>query len=908
VAVDERAYLASPQAGADLDWWREHLAGAPAASELATDHPRPSMPGYRGARHRSVMAAPLRTALFELARATRVTPYPVLLASFYWTLARYTGDHDLVVGAPAAGRTGADSHGVVGLLVNALPLRARVRDGQPFRTFVGDVATTVRSGLTAQRMPFPRVVQALAPSREAGRSPLFQVMLALQQAPGTDGAAGFAAGLGEARIGNLTMRARTVDTATAEFDLTLDAVDQDGRLVCDARFNPELWEESTIAALMRNWQALLEQVLANPNLPVSGVTLPCVEDHFADAVAPTGAGSRVMVDTPGPAALVGLVDERGQLDANELARAVRELAARLAEHGVHRGDFVGVLAGRSAAFVIATLAITRCGAADLPLHPGDPTARLTAQILDARPSVLCVAGGAGTVPQLMAALGTGAAPVVDITGRGTRTVPAVPLEPHDAAYVMYTSGTTGAPKGVCVQYRGLTNLLDDFAARAPLPDGAVCSWWTEPTFDVSVYEISSAQRAKGRLLVVPDPVRLDAEGLAGWLEDCGVQGAYVPAFALGALADRAERAARAGHPLALRRILVGVEPIAHDLLRRIVRAVPGLRIVNGYGPTETTICSTLFDVAAGPVVDGAAPIGRAVRNGPVHLLDRYLSLVPTGASGEIYVGGLGVSLGYLGRPALTAERFLPDPFARGGRMYRTGDQARYDGAGELRFLGRGDGQVKLRGTRIELGEVEATLARLPGVQAAAAAVREIHGQPILIGYVVTAEAGPAAAELSALVRLQLPAPMAPGVIMAVATLPLTRNGKLDRAALPAPTRSDDLDPPRGELECAVADAWSAVLDGARIGRDDDFFALGGHSLLAERSALELGRRLDREVPVALVMAHPSVADLAGVLARQRDTSGPIAVLSRAGDDLAGLRQRVMALPDDVVTSLVGQDG
>ena len=550
-----------------------------------------------------------------------------------------------------------------------------------------------------------------------------------------------------------------------------------------------------------------------------------------------------------------------------------------------------LLIPRSAALVVAALAVLRVGASYIPVNPAHPAVQVQMRLQAARPLVICTDGH----PAVLAELGD-VGPVIDIGSDhrepaphqdGATRLPETLVHPDSAVYVMFTSGTTGVPKGVCVPARALSAFLDDMDRRAPLPDGAICAWWTEPTFDVSVSEIFSAVTARGRLLVVPAAVRLEPDALARWLDERRVQAAYVPPFAIPALADHAETAQRAGLLLALRRLLSGVEPIAHETLRRIAAAVPGLQVIFGYGPTETTIWCTYYHADPSDQRQGPTPIGKPAAGTSAYVLDRYLAPVPRGAAGEIYIGGEYVTRGYLGRPAQTAKGYLPDPFHPGTRMYQTGDVARRDRRGDLYFLGRRDTQVKLNGVRIELGEVEAALGAQPGIHGAAAAVRPVNGQRVLVGYVV---AGPDAAtprDLVASLRTRLSPALVPSVIVTLDRLPLTAHGKLDRAGLPDPSRPAQSEPPRGPIESAIAETWVQVLGLADpLGREDDFFALGGHSLLAEYAAAELGRRLDREVPVATLIGNPTVAEFAAVLERERPKTTHIPVLPRTEPDEA----------------------
>jgi len=894
VAAAEQGYLDSPQAAGDLEAWRERLNGAPAVSGIAADRPAATVPGEAG-RHRVVFGQMVADELRALARRECLTPYQVLLAAVFWLVHRYSGADDIVLGAPTPGRLDPAHHDVIGMMVNAVPIRGQVADGVTFRTFAGQVGAVVRDALSRMRLPFPRLVRAIAPPREAGRSPLFQLMVSLQQAPWDGALAGFAAGLGELRVADLTVRGVPVRPGTAPFPLTIEAVEHGADIVCDLVYDAAQWDADTMAEVADAMRALLGQVCADPDLVVSQVGLPAGRpaEERAD-VSPAGHV---------PTTLTGLTDDACDLDADAVESLVGDLAARLRRCGAGPEDTVVLLMRRSAALVAAALAATRVGAAYVPVNPADPARQVAMRLAAARPRAVCVDGR----PGVLDALGwTG--PVIDLASLPPAPDVAAPppatLDPDSAAYVIFTSGTTGVPKGVCVPARSLVNLIRDMELSAPLPDGATCSWWTEATFDVSVFEIFCATAARGRLLLVPDAVRLEPAALAGWLQANEVQCGYVPPFAVDALADRAEAARAAGRPLALRRLMVGVEPIAHETIRRLAAAVPGLVVYNAYGPTETTVYCAYHLVAAADRREGPAPIGRAVRGTRVYLLDRYLLPVPPGAAGEVYVSGECLTRGYIGQPAQTAAAFLPDPFRPGARMYRTGDLARRDRRGDLHFLARRDTQVKLNGVRVELGEVEVALGAQPGVTAAAAAVRRVGGRPVLVGYVTCAPGAAPPHELIAALRAQLPPAAVPGLVMILDALPLTRHGKLDRAALPDPPHSAG-ERPRGHVESTIAEIWTSLLQtDATLTRDDDFFAVGGHSLLAMHAVFELSRRLDREVPAEMLFANPTIALLAGALARERPLTARIPILPRAGQDPGSLLERVRALPDDVIAQLL----
>ncbi|HLL48046.1 MAG TPA: non-ribosomal peptide synthetase, partial [Longimicrobiaceae bacterium] len=485
--------------------------------------------------------------------------------------------------------------------------------------------------------------------------------------------------------------------------------------------------------------------------------------------------------------------------------------------------------------------------------------------------------------------------------------------PENLAYVIYTSGSTGRPKGVMVPHRGVAALLFDFEARQPLARGERCGLWTSVSFDVSVYEVFSAL-CFGRALHVPaEHTRSDPAGYLRWLSESRIGGAYVPPSMLPDLDGWLERAPGS---LPLRRLLVGVEPISERLLGSIRARVPGLAVINGYGPTEASICATLYEVPDGVRPERNAPIGRPVAGGRCYVLDAGLAPAPVGVPGELYVGGVGVARGYLDRAALTAERFVPDPFTGepGARLYRTGDRVRWREGGTLEFLGRTDRQVKVRGFRVEPGEIEAVLREHPAVREAAVTLLEgPGGQGRLVAYAVPdGEPVPAVDELRRALRARLPDYMVPEAWVLLDALPLTPGGKTDRGALPAPTAAGaragrGYAAPRTPTEEALAGIWADVLGLERVGVDDDFFELGGHSLVIGRALSRIRQELRVEVPLRSVFDEPTVARLA-VLVDSATAGGDRGRVDSIGVDrkgeLARLLDRVGELSDDEVEALL----
>ncbi|NUP77550.1 MAG: non-ribosomal peptide synthetase, partial [Nonomuraea sp.] len=537
---------------------------------------------------------------------------------------------------------------------------------------------------------------------------------------------------------------------------------------------------------------------------------------------------------------------------------------------------VALLLPRSTGLVVAMLAAMRAGSPYLPLDVEHPDARLAAVLADARPAVVVTTAALATRPVLD---GRQVLVESDASCRGDASGVSAggPVaHPDGLAYVIYTSGSTGTPKGVACAHRGVLNLAAEFRARAGVLERDRCGWWTSPGFDVSVHEVFTALTTGAAVEVCPPHARHDAAALMEWIAEREITGAYLPPHLLPDVADWLERR---GDRVRLRWLLVGVEPIPEPLLRRITRLVPGLTIVNGYGPTECTVCATFHVVDPAGGEPGMTPLGRPVRNCPVHVLDRLLRPVPVGAIGEVYVAGPGLARGYHGCPGLTAERFVPSPFTPGGRLYRTGDLARHRPGGDLVFAGRADRQAKIRGMRVEPGEIETAMTGHPDVIAALVitsddpATRPIGDAAFtpetrLIGYARVApdrvmDTG-LAADVTRHLRARLPGPMVPARVVLVDEWPTTVNGKIDRDRLPRPAPAEYAAPADG-TETTIAQVWAHQLDTPQVGRTDDFYELGGHSLVAMRIAAELADLLALPVDALHVLDHPTVAELAAVL-------------------------------------------
>ncbi|WP_223759687.1 non-ribosomal peptide synthetase [Myxococcus sp. RHSTA-1-4] len=852
---------------AQLTWWKQQLAGVPGLLRLPMDRPRPAAPLLAGATTAShPLPADTAQALQSFCRKHQVTPYMVLLSAYAALLHRYTGQEDFCIGTPVSGRTHPATEGVVGLLLNTVALRTRVAPDAAFTELVTQVRATVLEALAHQDVPLDRVVQALGVERSAGHAPLFQVMFDLVRPERT---------LAES-FPELRARPLQAELLTSPFDLSLWVEESGGGHALALRYGTELFEAGTAQRLLGHYVRLLQHALEAPSTPVATLeVLPEAERkhvlvEWNDTRADFPAESTVHAlfeaqarRTPdAPAVRFGeVVLSFAQLDtrANQLARHLRRL-------GVRRQVLVGLCLRRSVDMVVALLGVLKAGGAYVPLDPSHPPARLAFLLEDTGAPVLL------TEEALADTLPSSHALVLSLDADWGRTAgrePATALEPEatagDLAYLIYTSGSTGQPKGVMVEHRGVVNYLS-WALRAyAAAEGAGAPVHSSLAFDLTVTSLLLPLVTGRTVELVPE--QEGVEGLAAALR-AGADFSLVkltPSH-LRLLAEQLPPAERAGRTHAF---IVGGEALTPQVVEDWRRHAPRTRIVNEYGPTETVVGCCVYTVDGETPLGSTVPIGRPIANTRLYVLDSHLRPVPAGAPGELFIGGVGVARGYWRRPALTAERFVPDPFSSepGARLYRTGDRVRLRPSDELEYLGRTDFQVKVRGHRVEPGEVEAALCELPGVSAAVVVLRDDGPTgPRLVAYVAGAGQRPDTVALRGALSQRLPAHLVPSALVALDALPLTPNGKADREALPAPEAAlagdADFVPPSTPTEEALAALWRELLGVRRVGARDDFFELGGHSLLSVQLSSRVRERLGVELPVAALFATPTLGELA----------------------------------------------
>jgi amino acid adenylation domain-containing protein/non-ribosomal peptide synthase protein (TIGR01720 family) len=872
-----------------LDFWTRSLRGSATVLNLPADRPRPPVQSYRGARQPVVLSAELTAALREIGERQGATLFMTLLAAFQVLLYRYTGQEDLLVGSPIANRPRPELEPLIGMFVNTLVLRGDLSGNPRFEELLARVRANALEAYAHQDLPFEYLVEALHPQRDLSHHPLFQVMFALNSAPAN------------LNIPGLVVTPHAVHNGTAKFDLTLTFEQRGQDLHGWFEYNADLFDAETLARMSAHWQTLLWGITADPQRRIDDLPLLAVEELRQVLVGWNGAHNdnlphecvhalfeRHAARIPNAVA-VSYEDE--QITYRELNRRANQLAHYLWGLGVVPETRVGICLRRSIEMVVALLGVLKAGGAYVPLDPRLPPERLATMLEDAQAPVLIssathgIAAPPGRAPTRFVDLDREAESIAhqsDINPRsGTR--------PENLVYVLFTSGSTGRPKGVAVEHRQLVNYVTAIARRLALPPGASYALVSTFAADLGNTVIFPALCGGGQLVIASQDRVADPNALAAYFRAHPVDCLKIVPAHLAALLT-------AGNPadvLPRRCLVLGGEACDWELIEKLERLAPDCRIINHYGPTETTVGVLAYTVNTGsarrtPVV----PLGPPLDNCRVYVLDAHGQPAPVGVPGELYVGGACVARGYLGRPDLTDERFVRDPFSSvpGARLYRTGDLMRYLPDGRLEFLGRIDHQVKIRGFRIELEEIEAVLAQHPGVNAAVVIARDdVPGQPgkRLVAYLAcAAENAPSAAELRAFLQDRLPDYMLPAYTITLDALPLTANGKLDRQALPAPagvTPDDDsgFHAPRTPAEITLARIWTQLLGVERVGTSDNFFELGGDSILsiqmiarASQAGLQLSPRQVFQHQTVAALAAVAVAARAGV-AEQGPVTGVV---------------------------------
>ncbi|HEY0601559.1 MAG TPA: amino acid adenylation domain-containing protein, partial [Herpetosiphonaceae bacterium] len=933
-ALWQRSWIQHEAREKMLAYWQQQLAGAPPILDLPTDYPRPEVATYTGAIHTFILPLELAAAAHDLSHRSSVTPFMVYLATFQILLARYSGQSDIVVGTPSANRTRAETEGLIGLFLNTLALRVQLHDNPTFEALLQRVREMTLGAFAHQALPFDQVVEAVQPRRDLRYNPLFQVLFMFQNIPTP-----------VIELPGLSVELLEVDSGTSMLDMTFALMETEAGLSGVVEYNTDLFAPATIERLVGHYTRLLEQLTTNPAQPIASV--PLLTGAEQQQLTAWNATAATYPETLCIHALfeaqaartpdaVALVDGERSLSYQELNQRANQLAHRLQDLGVGNRPGaetrVGVCLHRRADLIVALLAVLKAGAAYVPLDPAYPADRLAFMLADSEVAILL------TQQSLSERLPAHSAHTIYLDtdwhtiARFPASNPISAVTSEHLAYVIYTSGSTGTPKGVAIPHRSTVAMLDwaRHVFSAEQLAGVLAA--TSVCFDLSVFEIFLPLSVGGSVILAENVLQLPSLPAAASVTLINtVPSAMVELVRIG------------GVPHTVSTVNLAGEPLPWALVQSIYRQTAARHVFNLYGPSEDTTYSTFTEVA--PDDERAPSIGRPIANTQAYILDATLQPVPVGVTGELYLSGAGLARGYLKRPALTAERFIPDPFGgtTGSRLYRTGDQARYRPDGTIEFLGRRDHQIKLRGFRIELGEIEAALASHPAVQAAVVMVR--HDTPsadqALVAYVVeeqknkeqrnkeqrstmtplllpqwekgsgdeglTKNRGEGlSSTLRAFLKDSLPSYMIPSAFVFLDALPRTPSGKLDRGALPAPgafgAQLVDSGPaPRTPAEELLAGIWERVLGRAPIGVHDQFFELGGHSLLVTQVISRVRETFQIELPLRSLFEAPTVAELARRIETARQSAQglvipPLLPAPRSGDlPLSFAQQRLWFL-------------
>jgi amino acid adenylation domain-containing protein len=907
-SVWQRQWLQGEVLEKQLSYWKQQLADVPVL-ELPTDRPRPPVQTYRGARQSLVLPKTLCDDLKAVSRHEGVTLFMTLLAAFQTLLYRYTGQEDIVVGSPIAGRNRTEIEGLIGFFVNTLVMRTSLSGDPSFRELLGRVRKIALEAYTHQDLPFEKLVEELQPERDLSRTPLFQVFFNMVGVEAH-----------ELSLHGLTVEQLILFEPESKFDFTLYVREKDQEIHFELVYNTGLFHPDSASRMLGHFQALLQSIAANPEQRLSDLPIlteaerqqllvkwndtkrdypkdKCIHELFEAQVERT------------PDA-VAVIFEDKQLTYRELNQRANQLAHYLQKLGVGTEVRVAIYVERSLEMVVSLLGVLKAGGAYVPLDPEYPKARLAYMLAQTEVDFLL------TRERFMESLPEFKGNVVCLDrdcglfereGEGN---PDTTLEPDNLAYVIYTSGSTGKPKGVLSCHRGVVNYFSYLRQTYDLNNADTVLQLPSLSFDASVRDLIGPLTVGAQVVITND---LDAKEPAALLSKIRERSvtcllSLVPTMLNGLL-----EAGRSSPLLydSVRLILVSGEALTIASCQK-AKAVFGHRtwIVNQYGPTETTMTCSYHRVLEADNNRRIAPLGRSIPNARMYILDSHLNLVLTGIRGELHIGGVGLVRGYAKSTDLTAERFIPNPFSDepGARLYKTGDLARYLPDGNIEFLGRLDHQVKIRGFRIELGEIEAVLGQHPAVRHAVAVAREdLPGDNRLVAYIVpNTEQAPTTSDLRNFLKTKLPEYMLPSAFVLLDAFPLTPNRKVDRRALPAPDHGrPDLKEafvaPRTAVEELLAGIWAEVLGLERVGVHDNFFDLGGHSLLATQIMSRTRGAFRLDLPLRSLFEKPTINEFAAVLAEEGGDG-------TAEEDLARVLGELESLSDEEAERLLTGEG
>jgi len=906
--------LAGPEGERLWQYWKQELAGELPVLNLPLDHPRPAVQSFQGASYPFTLAPRLVQRVRGAAKAEGSTFLTMLTAAFQALLHRYTGQPEVIVGTPVPGRRGREGlEGLVGTFINMLPLRSRLSGDASFRELLAGTKASVERGRAHQEYPFSLLVERLLPTRDASRSPIFQAMIMLQRSPREELTSFFLRSDTQVRValGGLDLESLQISQQEGLTDLSLEMMELQGRLHCELKYDKALFAPATIERMARSFTLLLEAAVEDPSRTVAGLPLlseperhqllvewndrrqdfpldQCLPELFREQAARTPEAIAVRAGAT-------------RLTYRELSSRTAHLAAHLVARGVKPEAPVVIALDRGADFLTAILAVHEAGGACVLVDPSHPPQRV-AQILEQSGAVgvLLSPSRQAALAQALEALASPA--LWDVEALLAAPAPARAeggrAAPGNLAFIVFTSGSTGVPKGAMIEHRGMLNHLYAKVTDLGMSAGDVMAQTAPPSFVICIWQTLAPLLLGAQVDIIEDEVAKDPRRLLERVAADGVSVLQIVPSVMRLVLDDAEARGTARPQLPSLRWLVPTgEALPPDLCRRWLALYPHIPLLNAYGCSECSDDVAHHVITSPPREDLAhLPIGRPVANLRLYVLDARMQPVPVGVAGELYVGGVGVGRGYLNDVQRTSSAFVSDPFCAEGtsRLYRTGDLARHLPGGEIEFLGRADHQVKVRGIRVELGEIESVLRGHPALRdAVVTAVPDASGSVRLVGHVVPRPGQTASEEVvRQYLRDRLPEYMVPSVLMTLEALPLNANGKVDRRALPMPghteARPADVAAPRGETETALVALWSELLGVERVGIHDNFFALGGHSLLAVKLIIRLRERFGVELPLHAMFELSTIARQAGFLDKEK---------SRAPEPSTQARARLVPQPE-----------
>ncbi|MCA2685356.1 MULTISPECIES: non-ribosomal peptide synthase/polyketide synthase [unclassified Microcystis] len=869
-ALWQKQWLQGDVLQSQLNYWQNQLTAAPPLLSLPTDHPRPAVQSFVGTQQEFSLSPKLSQALTELSHQQGVTLFMTLLAAFDALLYRYTGSGDILVGTPIANRNRSEIEGLIGFFVNTLVMRTDLSDNPSFSQLLTRVREVTMDAYAHQDLPFEMLVEALQPERDLSHTPLFQVAFVLQNTPKS-----------EIAMTGLTVTDLPPENTTAKFDLTLAMVNMDDGLKGVWEYNTDLFDSSTIERLSWHFINLLEGIVANPQERISQLPLltesetnqlliewnntqvdypeyKCIHQLFEEQVKRT------------PDAIAVVFDNQ-QLTYNELNCRANQLAHYLQKLGVKPKELVGICLERSLEMIVGLLAILKVGGAYVPIDPDYPQERISFMLQDTQVKILL------TCESLETSLPNHQAIVVCLDkdwqqiNQASQENLNSTVSADNLAYVIYTSGSTGIPKGVIVTHQAVNRLVLNTNYIQFTPDDRVVQA-SNIAFDAATFEIWGALLNGAKIIIIAKSVLLSPQELALSLKENQISVLFLTTALFNQLANLVPQAFSN-----LRCLLFGGEAVEPKWVEEVLEKGAPQRLLHVYGPTENTTFSCWYLVEKVASTATTIPIGKAIANTQIYLLDKNLQPVPIGVVGELHIAGAGLAKGYLNRPELTQEKFIANPFDKTGKskLYKTGDLARYLPDGNIEYVGRIDNQVKIRGFRIELGEIEAVLSQNQAVQSSCVIVREDNlGDKRLVAYVVLQpEINLTINEIRQFLRAKLPDYMVPTAFVLLDTFPLTPNGKIDRRALPVPDLQSQGEyiAPRNPIEEKIAQIWAEVLKLERVSIEDNFFELGGHSLLATQVISRCQEAFEIALPLRYLFESPTIAQLSAVILKELQT-------------------------------------